>query len=451
MNWIVRKGNALKLNQALRNLIAVLMLAVFIFAGCQGQDLLQSVFPKDEAVTAAPDETRVPAGVNPPDFAKSPSPPSFYDLVIWVPPQFDPNSDSEAGKLLGARIQDFLQENPAVNLNVRVKAASGPGGLLESLDKTRDVAPIAVPSLVLITRSEMIQAVEKNLLFPIKGTSTAIDDNDWYDFSREMGIYSGTVYGLPFSSNALGLVFRDMKLVQNSMSWEDSFRIFDTFVFPAGASNALVPLSMYASAGGKIGNQQDIHPINPEILESILDVIDTGARTGVLSPVISELKTDEQSWEYFETGGYDAVITWVNRFLSADENFHLAPMPSIGKNPHTFASGWAWCLTDLNKENHEYVISLAEYLIDTDFLSQWAPLSGYLPVRPSSMEKWIDGQNGGTISGILFSAVLIPDQSDIDGINTEITTVVVEVLTRQVSPAVGALRAFERVEANDSP
>ena len=451
MNWIVRKGNALKLNQALRNLIALLMLAVFIFAGCQGQDLLQSVFPGDEAVTVAPDETLVPVEENPSDFAKSPPPPSFYDLVIWVPPQFNPKSDSEAGKLLGARIQDFLQENPAVNLSVRVKAASGPGGLLETLEKTRDVAPIAVPSLVLITRSDMIQAVEKDLLFPIEGTSTAIDDNDWYNFSRDLGIYSGTVYGLPFASNALGLVFRDMKLGQNSMSWEDSFRIFDTFIFPAGASNALVPLSMYASAGGIIDNQQDIHPISPEILERILDVIDTGARTGVLSPVISELKTDDQSWEYFETGGYDAVITWINRFLSTDENYQLAPVPSIGIDPHTFASGWTWCLTDPNKGNHEYVISLAEYLTDTDFLSQWAPLSGYLPVRPSSMKKWVDGQDEGTINSILFSAALIPDQSDIDGINTEITTVVVEVLTGQVSPAVGALSAFERMEANGSP
>lgn len=445
------KGKTLNRNPASRSGLATLMLAVFLLVGCQGQDMLQSILPQEvdeaESITMTPMPTASIAATPP----LSPTSPDFYNLVLWVPPQFDPNADTEAGRLLSARITEFLQQNPAVNLDVRVKAASGPGSILDTLTNAAGVAPDALPSLVLISRTELVQAVEKNLLYPVENASSAIDDSDWYGFAQEMGILMGTVYGLPFASDTISLVYRGEALDQNAPDWDDVYRAFDSLTFPAGDPDALISLALYTSGGGGFTSQQNSQQINPDILARLLDVYATGVQQGVIPVNASELQTDDQSWEYFKSGESEAVITWAHRQTAKDESLNLALLPSLGEAPYTFAGGWLWCLTDPNEANHPLAAALAEYLVDAGFLAEWAPVSGYLPVRPSSLEKWEEPQIRDTLSSMLLSAHLRPQRPTVNLISAEIKTAVQEIITGQSNPQESAQRVFERLEAVDIP
>jgi len=448
VNWNKRKGAALNLKQVFRNLLAFFMLAIFLLAGCQGQDILESVFLQDQPNTAKNIETPVPTAANLPRAAASPTHSGFYELVIWVPPQFDPNLETKAGKLLSARILDFLQENPAVNLNVRVKAASGTGNILESLTNTEEVAPSALPSLALLTRPDMVQAAEKNLLYPIEEISTAIDESDWYEFAREMGIHSGIVYGLPFASNILGLVHRNQGFNPQAILWEDLIRLFDSIVFPAGDPDAIFTLASYFSAGAQQESDPTMHQFDLDLFQKVLVAYSAGVKYGAIPAAISEMQTDEQIWEFFQQTNSTAVITWVSRLLSEEKNLSLAPLPSIDGNSHTIANGWVWCLTEPEEKNHAYAIKLAEYLTEAEFLKDWVQSSGYLPVHPSSMENWEDQPTKKLLERMLLSAILIPDQSELDLITGDLKTAVIDIILKQTSPDEASERIRVKMEAS---
>src|SRR5450756_1794730 len=74
-----------------------------------------------------------PAGTTPPP-----------TLKIWLPPQFNPDGDSQASALLKARLQAFAALHPGLKIEVRIKASIGNGGLLDTLAATSAAAPAAV-------------------------------------------------------------------------------------------------------------------------------------------------------------------------------------------------------------------------------------------------------------------------------------------------------------------
>jgi hypothetical protein len=52
--------------------------------------------------------------------------------------------------------------------------------------------------------------------------------------------------------------------------------------------------------------------------------------------------------------------------------------------------------------------SLADYLVDGDFLAQWSEPSGYLPTRPSSLSAWKNQSLSALLNPIALSAKKVP-------------------------------------------
>lgn len=447
MNWKMINPDNLNLKQAFRNIIALLMLAVVLLVGCQGQAIFDTVFPPEESAEEVPEMTPEEVETFFPTLQIMPTQPENFNLVIWVPPQFDPNAETDSAKIFSARIMNFLQENPGVNLDVRIKAASGPGSILDTLTNAVGVAPEALPSLVLISRADLVRAVGKNLVYPIEGASTAIDESDWYSFAQEMGILQGTAFGLPFSSNIFGLVYRGEEFVSDTPQWDKVYKEIGSLLFPAGDPDAALTTALYLSAGGVLQNQQGQPTLDPEILTEVLRVYVEGARKGILQAVSAELQTDEQAWEIFSTTEVEAIVTWANRMTDINMTLNLSPLPVLGDELYTFARGWVWCLTEPTEINQPISASLAEYLVAPEFLAQWAPSSGYLPVRPSSISGWAETGIQDTLSSMLLSAHLQPINPGMESIYAEIKTAVIEVAAGQSSPEESAEKALQRLEA----
>jgi len=95
--------------------------------------------------------------------------------------------------------------------------------------------------------------------------------------------------------------------------------------------------------------------------------------------------------------------------LAEADKYYISPLPGIESQPYTYASGWIWCLVDKKNTNQELSISFVEHMIDPQFLSEWTPKAGYLPVRPSSITEW-DETLQATLTNILLSADLMPNE-----------------------------------------
>ena len=434
--------------QIVRHLIAAMVLLAAMLAGCQGESIIDSVFPttpKSDTLL----QTTEPI-IN--ETAPQPTPTSLpvRDLIVWVPPQFDPSTNQAGARLLNQRLEAYERDYPHVNIIVRVKAASGPGGLLETLTGASAVAPESLPALVLLSRADMAQAIAKNLLAPIDELSAVIDEEDWYGFAQEMAIQQGTTYGLPFVSNLLGIVFRAPKMESDQPEWDEVLRRFNQLVFPAGDPEALITLSLYLSAGGEIRDDRGHQMVDLEELAAVLNLYAEGSRRGVFSNGLVEVQNDDQAWDLFQNGVGDGVVTWANRVFSGDNAYQLAMLPSLGDLPYSTGSGWLWCLPSAHEEVHQEEVNLAEYLVASEFLAEWSAASGFFPVRPSSLEGWSDSPLKNTISRMLQSAQLRPTRQMTSAISPELKNSVAEILKGQSTPAESAQKLIERLEVIDA-
>ena len=89
---------------------------------------------------------------------------------------------------------------------MRVKAASGPGGLIESLSAASAAAPAVLPALVALSRSDLETAALKGLVFSLDGLTRIVDDTDWYAYARQLALIQGSAFGLPFAGDAIAPV-----------------------------------------------------------------------------------------------------------------------------------------------------------------------------------------------------------------------------------------------------
>jgi len=298
-------------------------------------------------------------------------------LRIWLPPRFDPNSDSDSAKLLAQRLTEFRAIHPGLIIDIRIKAEQGDASLINALTITHEAAPSALPDLIALPRTDFETAALNGLLHPMDGLSTMLDDPGWYPYARDLGHIQNIGYGLPFAGNALVQIHRPELIVN---TWDDIFVSEESLLFPAGDPQGLIPLILYISADGKLLDDQGQPTLEAEPLIQTLTLIKTGYEANVIPSTVMTYKTDDQSFQAYRNGSGGMVITWAT---NQTENIH--PIPGI-KNPHTFADGWVWALAGSSVENQQLAVELAEYLLADDFENAWIDAGGFLPTRLSQAE-----------------------------------------------------------------
>jgi multiple sugar transport system substrate-binding protein len=384
-------------------------------------------------VDAAPEETPTPI------------PPQV--LTLWVPPEFDPNGDTETGRLLGLRLKEFSDQNPDVeSVEVRVKAAAGASSLLDSLTAASAAAPGASPSLIALRRADLETAALKGLIYPMDSLTMTIDDADWYPYARDMALIQGSVYGLPFAGDALLLVFRPAYISEVPNTWTEIVESGKPLLFPAADPQASMTLALYQSAGGSISDSQNRPALDPDVLTDVLSIYQQGSQTGAFPVWLSEYQTDGQAWDGFSDRRADWMVTWSTRYLSMlMEDTSAVLLPSLEDEAYTVASGWTWALADSDPHRQALSQSLAEYLVESDFLTAFAEPSGYLPTRPTALTGWSEPSTRSLISQIVLSASLRPANDLVSSLGPVLQESALQVIQYKAVPDLQAQAASERL------
>ena len=443
-------SNNINLKQAVRNIVAILTLVIIFLVGCNGNNILDTVF-LPENVT--PDENLTEEPLQEEIVIATPVPTenlfSSNHLSIWLPSQFDPNEDTDSGETLRTHIESFQELFPQYSLAIRVKADSGSSSLLNALLTTSSAAPGVLPSVVLISRTDLEVAAAQGIIQPVDELSSAIDESDWFPFASKMGLIHGETYGLPFAADAVGLVMHEDEFGSEYVSLIEANRRLGTIAFAAGDPDTVVPFILYQSIGGETEDNQGQPTIELEYLLNTLASIEENRVLGVFPPTLIEYQSDNQVWAAFSENEFEGVLTWLSRPLAEADNYFISPLPGIENQPYTYASGWVWCLVHKKNTNRELSISFVEHMIDPLFLSDWTPKTGYLPVRPSSVTGW-DETLQETLKNILFSADLMPNVTALSYAKSDIIKAVQDVLQDFSTPEESTQKISERLEASQA-
>ncbi len=427
-------------------LLACLIGLAFLLAGCG--PLLANLSP-----TQAANSTQTPQplpGTPEPVQTATFEPVSTLNtptiLTIWVPPQFDPNGDHPAGALLQARLDEFTRINPNVVVEVRVKAASGPGSLLEALTAASAAAPKAVPALIILNRADLESAALKGLIFPYDGLSTAIEDPDWYGYARQLAMIETSTYGLPFAGDALLLLYRAGMFPEAPATWDDIIARGEPVIFQADDPAGLTTLALYKSAGGVIQDNQGRPYLEIEPLSAALKLYDTGARKGTFPGWLAQIQSTGQAWQAYQDQRANMVVTWSSNYLSElPVDTTAANLPSLSNDPYTYATGWMWALSDPNPERRNSSIKLAEFLVESGFMSEWTEAAGYLPTRPTALAGWKNQSLQALLSQSVLTAQIRPANQILASIGPILREATLDMILQKSAPAQAAQVAVERL------
>jgi ABC-type glycerol-3-phosphate transport system substrate-binding protein len=447
-----RQGHRVVGHTALRQISSlILVLLLFLLSGC---DVLRSIPLPDGlpvgGVTGTPSAnhpTSLPATATPgADLGFLSTATAVPSLVLWVPPEFDPAADTHAGRLLQQRLDEFSRQNGGVRVIVRVKASSGAGGLLESLNAAGAAAPLALPSVIALSRSDLETAALKGLIYPLDGVSTAIDQPDWYNYARQIAMVQGATFALPFAGDALIVAYRPAKVVAPPTDWEAVFRLGQPLAFPAGDSQSMFVLSLYQSIGGQVEDAQRRPMLQSDLLSQVLQLMADGEQRGVFPYWLSQYETAGQVWQAYTDGRVNGLVTWLSTYLSTlPPDTAALPLPQLKESPLTLATGWSWAVSDPDPDRRELSIKLCEFLAEGDFLSGWTEAAGYLPTRPSALAAWSNQSLKTLLSPVAVSAQARPTVDQLASLGPVLKEATLKVLKRESDPTQAARAASERL------
>ncbi len=440
----------------LRNLfLTISLLTVLLLGGCEFQlDFKELVSQIVEQIVPPSATTEKPLVTSPTVestdvVAVTPTAPPLsgaVELVIWVPPQFDPQLDTPESVLFKQRIAEFEASHDEIFVSVRVKGVSGATGLLESLTITSAAASQAMPTLIALPRSDLETAVSRNLIIPFDMYSSEIDDQDWYDYAQRLTVIGGSSYGLPFAGDAMVMVYRPSIVGEPPATWNDLIRRGEAISLPAADPQSLLTLALYLSSGGDLESIQRLPPLDLEILTRLYQLYADGAQAGVFPLWLTEMQKDSAAWTAYNELRTNWVITWLSRHLpDPSDDSTMTSIPEVNNTPTTVADGWVWCLTDPRVQVHELSVELAEYLVEPDYLSEWTPLAGALPVRPSTLTGFKDQTLRTTLGQIALSAHIRPSNEIVNVIGLVMQDQFVQVLSGKTTAPFAAQAIIDRI------
>ena len=381
-----------------RILRLVVSLAFMFSAGCASlEPLLASLTPPSPVPTRTAVVTPTPS---PLPTGTAPVEPRTSGLRVWLPAQFNLATENSASEIFTERLAEFESQHSELQIEVRIKQAEAEGDMLNALSVTSAAAPGALPDLVLLSRSDLELAALLGLLHPIDGLSTALDDPNWYSYAQQLAHIQNAGYGLPFLGDSLVLIYYP-ELGQLA-TWEDLLATEGDLVFQAGNPQALVGLSLYASAGGEVLDAEGLPMLDQEVLTRVLTFVQEGVSQEIFPPALANITNDAQTLQIYRTGSANKAIVWYLNYRPSEDGT-VIPLPGLEEMSFSYATGWVWALAGANPENQQLAVELAEFLVAEEFLADWTRATGYLPTRPSIVE---DGDR--MMTAILESAHPIP-------------------------------------------
>jgi ABC-type glycerol-3-phosphate transport system substrate-binding protein len=358
--------------------ILSLTLTLFL-AGCSSLAPLLS--PPTPLPT--PQATATPPTVSPlPTPTADPHQPRL--LRLWLPPQFDPQADTPAARLLNARLQAFTADHPGLTLDIRVKSGAD---ILQILSLTNSAASAAMPDLIALPYRDMQKAASAGLLHPLEGLTTLLQDPDWYAFARELGTHKNIEYGIPFASDVLVITYQPAAFETPPASWEDVNTSGAVLAFPASDPQALFPLALYLSNNPTLTTEQGSVMLDEGALIRLFTFYRQMIARGIMPASIRDYQTDAQSLALYRNGQANMAVIWASSDLSTPSGNYL-PLPGLESGHYTLGNGWVWALAGADVKNQPLAAELAAFLVESSFMAEWTRAAGFLPTRPQALNDW---------------------------------------------------------------
>jgi ABC-type glycerol-3-phosphate transport system substrate-binding protein len=420
----------------------IYLLLILVLVGCE--TLQELTFLEGGISESTPEvEPTLEVEVPDPQVEQTATPPGQTVLILWLPPEFDPQADTPAGELIKNRLADFEYNQPGVKVETRLKAPDGSAGLLESLRTASSAAPLAVPDLIALTTGDMREAALSGLITPVPGFEQILAEEDWFGFARDSASFQDQIFSLPFASNVMLQMYRNDVLESAPADWNTVLTSSFPLVFPAADPSAAFTLIQYLASGGAIQDENGNPWLDADILTDVLTFYQEAEKQGVMPYWLTQYETEDQVWGALQEQRANTAAVWTRTGpWNSDETLWLAALPTQNGTPYSLAQSWVWAAPSNQNDRLELTTRLANHLSDPAFLAQWNQVSGQLPVRQTVLDQFSDTGMIAILQSVLQSSSVPPGQDILSALSPALEKATVDVLKRQDEPESAAQTAL---------
>lgn len=429
-------------------LIAILLVMLFSTA-CEGLPIEIELPWLDTPVPTKETKLPVDLGGTPTPATPEPEPTLTAEtgagkLIVWLPPELSPHEESLAGYLLQEKLNSFAQENQ-VEIDVRVKAQTGSGSLIDALTATNLAAPTILPDLIVLSATDLQLAAKRELVFPQARLQEMMNDPDWYPIGQELSLVNGEVLGIPLLTNPLTLVYNQASLLVPSNDWTAIKNNFGYFGFAADDSQAKYLLLLYVSVGGKVTDAQGRAILEEGPLVEALTALKEGQSALHVSNLTVGFQTEDQVWNAFLNRSLDTAVVPVGTILNQQEEVANQPKPALTEPEITLGTAMAWALGNPDPARQELALDLMAELTETEFLSSWSEALGWLPARPSALGAWTDPDLKPALEKIAQATRLYPPEEIVNRLGPALRNATLLILRDGADPIETAKTTIESI------
>ncbi len=327
-------------------------------------------------------------------------------LTIWIPPVFRSDSNSPAGEVLNRRIGAFEALHPGTTVGVRIKAASGAGGLRDSLAAASAAAPGAAPDLLALDQANLRAAAIKDLIRPLDELRPAGTWDSYYPYAKSIITVDGRRFGLPFAGDAIVLA-GTLVPYPTPRRWTESGVGTSPMFVPLADSRALFMFFGYYAAGGTPLLSIADARIEPEPLALELAWLQAMQQDGILKPRSLQLDSFESSFLAIESVGDSSVTLY--SIASRASDYYIGQLPTPEGEAFSLATTWSWAVAASDPARQTLAAELMAWLSDPAFLAAWTEAQGVLPPDRAALEQWTAGSRRDLVSSISEKALPFPD------------------------------------------
>ena len=425
--------------------------ALLVLAGC-------SMLPEsirqlwENPSTVAPVQTSLPLPTSATQEATNavdeptPTPaPAPTKLTLWLPPELDPSAETAAAAILKARLDEFAYSH-SIEIDVRIKAVSGSGGLLDALRTTYAAAPETSPDVVALSREQLIQAESDEVIFRNEGLTELMDSLDWYNFGRNAAMIQGEVVAVPFKGNPMGLVYNSANQLIPSNEWVGIKSNYGYFSFAADDPSGTFLLLLYLSLGGQVQNEQGLAVLQEEPLTTALQTLKDGVNTLHIGDEVVSMQNYTQVWDSFSLRRVNTAFLPVDVVLQGRETDAEAPDPAFTSPDKTLTDAWVWALGSEEPQKQALGVALIGYLSETQFLAEWSEALKAIPAKSSALGSWKEISLKPALEKMAGGSVLYPPDAIMNNLGPILRNATLLILRDNANVAETAKQAVEAVK-----
>lgn len=328
-------------------------------------------------------------------------------IRIWWP---DSLYTVQSQPLVDSIFEDFRQSN---SFELRIFQH---GADIHRLELTRDVAPNAMPDIMLLRREDLEEAIGSGLLRPLTDWLPSAILEGMSPNLVELGQVNDTLYGLPYMLDVQYMIYAPRIFATPPDDFQKVLAESMPVFFPGEPSSGKVVndllVAQYRAAGGQFVDGDGIPMLSERALETVLTFYAEGVDIGIFSPQLLTY-TSPASYRSQIINDETALALVDSSYFAGENNpllsqFSVSALPTPTGTNQILMNGWLWVLLTSDLDKQAQAQRLITLMMDTDKLVDLADATNMLPSQQRAL-RVLDDPYIDTIRELLPNAVYVGD------------------------------------------